>query len=348
MKPKRLAAAVALILLAVGFSVAQGPKKTVGRNVPLPPISEEEDKTPPRELGEDDQFALSIDVDLVQFDVVVTDGRGNPVSGLVKEHFTITEDKVEQTITNFSPTDAPMTVVLLIEFGDTFGYYYDDVVRPAAGFINSLREDDWAAVVAYDIRPEILADFTQNRDELFGGLRRLRYPAYRETSLYDAVAFTLERMENIDGKKAIFLLSTGFDTISKHNYGEVLKMAEGSDTMIYSVGMAQLFRTMYEDRMGGLARISFLQAENVLRSLANASGGTYFFPRFQGEYRGIYETVSANMRNQYSLAFVPTNQEKDGKLHKIKVEVPRLDVNGDGKPDKLKVRHKKGYYARTN
>ena len=223
-----------------------------------------------------------------------------------------------------------------------------DVVQPAAGFINSLREDDWAAIVAYDLRPEILTDFTQNRDALFGGLRRLRYPAYRETSLYDAVAFTLDRMENIDGKKAIFLLSTGFDTFSRKNYGTVLKMAEGSDTMIYSVGIAQLFRHMNEDRMSGFDRISFLQAENVLRSLANASGGAYFFPKFQGEYRGIYERVSANMRNQYSLGFVPTNQKKDGKLHKIKVEVPRLDVNHDGKLDKLKVRHKKGYYARMN
>jgi len=348
MRLKRFVAAAALIVLAVGFSLAQGPQKNVGKNIPLPPVSEEEGQRRPRELADDDQYALSIDVNLVELDVVVTDGRGNPVSGLVKEHFTITEDKVKQTITNFSPTDSPMTVVLLIEFGDTFGYYYDDVVRPAAGFINSLREEDWAAVVAYDIRPTILADFTQNREELFGGLRRLRFPAYRETSLFDAVAFTLERMGNIDGKKAIFLLSTGFDTISKKSYGQVLKMAEGSDTMIYSVGMAQLYRTMYEDRMGGLQRISFLQAENVLRSLANASGGTYFFPRFQGEYRSIYETVSANMRNQYSLGFVPTNQDKDGKLHKIKIEVPRLDVNGDGKPDKLKVRHKKGYYARPN
>ena len=275
---------------------------------------------------------------------MVTDSKGNPISGLQKEHFKITEDKVEQTITNFRPTDAPMTVVLVIEFGDTFGYYYDDVVAPAAGFINSLQEDDWAAIIAYDMRPEILTDFTQIRDELFGGLRRLRYPAYRETALYDAVAFTLERLENVDGKKAIFLLSTGFDTISKRSYGNVLKMAEGSDTMIYSVGMGQWFRNMYADRMGGLASISFLQAENVMRSLANASGGSYFFPRFQGEYRSIYETVSVYMRNQYSLGFVPKDRKRDGKLHKIKIEVPRMDVNGDGKLDKLKVRHKKGYY----
>ena len=346
MQLRRLMAMAVVVLFTVGFTLAQGPKKNVGRNVPLPPLPAEKEEPEPRGLEDDDQFALSINVDLVQFDVVVTDNHNNPVSGLQREHFTITEDKVEQTITNFSPTDSPMTVALVIEFGDTIGYYTSDVVEPAAGFINSLRDDDWAAIVAYDIRPEILTDFTQSKDELFGGLRRLRFPAYRETALYDAVAFTLERLENIDGKKAIFLLSTGFDTISKHNYGEALRMAEGSDTMIYSVGMGQLYRTMYSDRMGGLASISYLQAENVMRSLANASGGAYFFPKFSGEYRGIYELVAAHMRNQYSLAFIPTNKKKDGKLHKIKVEVPRMDVNGDGKPDKLKVRHKKGYRAR--
>ena len=77
--------------------------------------------------------ALSIDVDLINLDVVVTDNNNNPISGLEKQHFKVFDDNVEQTITNFSPTDAPLTVVILCEFGDTFGYYYDDVVGPAAG-----------------------------------------------------------------------------------------------------------------------------------------------------------------------------------------------------------------------
>ena len=113
-------------------------------------------------------------------------------------------------------------MVIVCEFGDTFGYYYDDVVGPAAGFINSLRADDWAALVAFDIRPEILTDFTKDKNQLFAGLQRLRIPAYRETSLYDAVYDTLQRLDNVDGKKAIFLLATGLDTLSKHTYGEAV------------------------------------------------------------------------------------------------------------------------------
>jgi VWFA-related protein len=237
-------------------------------------------------------------------------------------------------------------VVILAEFSNTFAYWFDDVVGPAAGFINSLRPDDWAALIAFDIRPEILTDFTKNKNELFDGLRRMRIPAYSETCLYDAVYDTLQRLDNVDGKKAIFLLSSGLDTnISKHTYGEALKKAETSDTMIYSVGMGQLARLYYETRLSSLDQITFLQADNVMRSLAEATGGYAWFPRFQGEYPNIYQAVSANLRNEYSLGFVPKIRKTDGKLHKIRVEVPNLDVNKDGKPDKLKVRHKKGYYA---
>src|SRR5205814_9782558 len=225
--------------------MAQGPRKDVGKNVPLPPASTDQ-KGPAKTDQQVPQVpSLSIDVDLMSFDVVVTDQSGNPISGVEKTHFRVFDDDVEQNVTNFSPADAPLTVVVLAEFSDTFGYYYDDVVGPAAGFINSLRPDDWAALVAFDIRPEILTDFTKNKSELYDGLRRMRIPAYRETSLYDAVYDTLQRLDNVDRKKAVFLLSTGLDTINKHTYGETLRKAETSNSVIYSVGMGQLARLYF-------------------------------------------------------------------------------------------------------
>ncbi len=342
---RRLLLLVIVVSLVTGLSMAQGPKKDVGKDVPLPPSSPDR---PSAAQGKDElpQAALSIDVDVVSFDVVVTDQSGNPISGLEKKHFRVFDDDVEQTVTNFSPAEAPLTVVILAEFSNTFGYYFDDVVGPAAGFISSLRAEDWAALIAFDIRPEILTDFTKNKNELFDGLRRMRIPAYSETCLYDAVYDTLQRLDKVDGKKSIFLLSTGLDTnISKHTYGEVLKKAETSDTMIYSVSMGQLARLYYETRLSNLDQITFLQADNVLRSLSDVTGGASWFPRFQGEYPGIYQQVSANLRNEYSIGFVPKVRKTDGKLHKLRVEVPNIDVNHDGKPDKLKVRHKKGYYA---
>jgi len=233
---RRLLVFIIGVFLVAGISMAQGPKKDVGKNVPLPSGSTDQKAPPKSDQQQPPQVpSLSIDVDLMSFDVVVTDQGGNPISGLEKKHFRVFDDDVEQNVTNFSPADAPLTVVVLAEFSDTFGYYFDDVVGPAAGFINSLRKDDWAALIAFDIRPEILTDFTKNKAELFDGLRRMRIPAYRETCLYDAVYDTLQRLDRVDGKKSIFLLSTGLDTnISKHTYGEALKKAETSDTMIYS------------------------------------------------------------------------------------------------------------------
>src|ERR1043166_6104299 len=274
--PRRLLLLVISVALVAGVLVAQGPKKDIGKDVPLPPPSPSDKKATPPQKGEDVPQApsLSIDVDLINFDVVVTDQSGNPISGLEKKHFRVFDDDVEQTVTNFAPADAPLTIVVLAEFSDTFGYYFDDVVGPSAGFINSLRPDDWAALIAFDIRPEILTDFTKNKNELFDGLRRMRVPAYSETCLYDAVFDTLQRLDNVDGKKAIFLLSSGLDTnLSKHTYGEALKKAETSDTMIYAVSLGQLYRLYVESRLSPLSEITFLQADNVMRSFAEATGG---------------------------------------------------------------------------
>jgi VWFA-related protein len=236
-------------------------------------------------------------------------------------------------------------VVLILEFGNTFGYYYDDIVGPAGGFINSLREDDWAAIVAYDLEPNIVTDFSQSKSDLFYGLQSLVFPTFSETNLFDAVHFTLDRLENVDGKKAIFLMSTGIDTFSRANYGETLKRTEASDVVIYAVGMAQLYRTVIENRISNLDRMTFLQAEVALRSLAENTGGMAFFPRFSGEYPGIYETVSYMLRYQYSLGFIPTGLEEDDDLREIEIELRPIDVDGDGEPDKLETRHKKGFYT---
>ena len=103
----------------------------------------------------------------------------------------------------------------------------------------------------------------------------MQIPAYSETCLYDAVYDTLQRLDNVDGKKAIFLLSSGLDTnLSKHTYGEALKKAETSDTMIYAVSLGQLYRLYVESRLSPLSEITFLQADNVMRSFAEATGGT--------------------------------------------------------------------------
>src|ERR1051325_4196506 len=145
-----IAAILIVVSLVQGAQLGQGPKKDAGSKVPVPDAPVPMDKVgPPQKADKTPKMdTLSIDVDLVEVDVVVTDPNGNPITGLEKSNFKVFDDNVEQKVPNFSPTDAPLTVVVLLEFGETFGYYYDNVVQPAAGFINSLRPDDWAALAA--------------------------------------------------------------------------------------------------------------------------------------------------------------------------------------------------------
>lgn len=302
--------------------------------------------TPKKPTGDkpEDNFTLTVELELVNLDVVVTDKKGNFIPNLGQRNFKVYEDKVEQKISNFSPTQAPLTVVLLIEFSRTFGYFYDDVVQPSAMFIDMLRPDDWAAVVAYDLRPEILADFTQDKRELYGALSRMRIASFSESNLFDALKDTLDRLDEVDGKKAVLLLSTGVDTFSKITFDTMLKRVRTTNAVIYCIGMGQYAREYFDARgmMGPIGRLDFLQADNQLNTFARYTGGKAWFPRFQGEYPNILQQVGIELRNQYSLAYAPINATKDGKFRKIRIDI----VDENGIPVKnLVVRTKEGYQA---
>ena len=302
--------------------------------------------TPKKPAGDkpEDNFTLAVEVERINLDVVVTDKRGNFIPNLAQRNFRVYEDKIEQKISNFSPTQAPLTVVMVIEFSRTFGYFYDDVVMPAAQFIDMLRPDDWAAVVAYDLRPEILADFTQDKRELYGALRRMRMPSFSESNMFDALKDTLDRLDEVDGKKAVLLISTGLDTFSKITFDTMLKRVRTTNAVIYCIGMGQYAREYFDSHgmMGPIARLDFLQADNELNTFARLTGGKAWFPRFIGEYPSILQQVGIELRSQYSLAYAPTNTSKDGKYRKVRVEV--VDENGiPVKP--LSVRTREGYTA---
>jgi len=292
------------------------------------------------------EAAIRLEVQQVRVDVTVRNKDGNLITGLQKDNFEIYEDKVKQEITYFEPVEAPMTVVLITEYNNavlSWEFLYEAIMASYT-FVDQMREGDWVAVIAYDLKPEILVDFTQNRAEVHNALRKLNYPAYREANLYDTVYDTLDRIQELDQKTAIVLLTSGIDTFSKKNLGEVLDRVKDSNSPIYAVSLGGNFRARYEDYMRSTTRLDFYQADATLKAFAKYTGGESFFPRFLAEFPGIFQTIAAMLRTQYSLGYVSTNSKKDGKYHKIKVEV-NADADGDGKPDKFKVNHREGYYA---
>jgi len=291
-------------------------------------------------------------------DVAVLDNKGHFIPNIPRGNFRILEDNVPQTVTNFGLGEAPMTVCMVIEFSNRYQSYYTEswyqTLTAAYGFIETLKKDDFVAIVAYDIRPETLSDFTTDRMKTQEAMQRLRIAAFSESNLFDALTDTADRMSEIEGRKAIVLISSGIDTFSKLTFDKTRKIIQTAGVPIYALGLMQALREYYDARgaMGPIARLDFLQADNQLRTFAKESGGQAFFPRFYGEFPSIFRAIQDALRNQYSLAYSPSNQAKDGKFRRIKVELvnpatgePLRIVDEKGKPMKYTVVAKAGYNA---
>lgn len=327
---KRLASIAAILLAFSVFDLAsQAQEKKI----------EEEESLP------EGRAALRVAVQQIRVDVTVRNKDGNLIGGLRKEHFEVFEDKVRQEISFFEPVQAPMTAVLITEYSRNLPWeLLYEAIMASYTFVDQMREGDWVAVIAYDLRPEILVDFTQNKGEVFQALRRLNYPGYSESNFYDTLFDTLDRVQELEQRTAVICLTSGLDTFSKKNFGEILDKVKKSNTVIYSVSLGGNLRARAETFMGSLTRMDFYQADNALRSFAKYTGGEAFFPRFTSQFNDIFNTISVLLRHQYSLGYVSSNTKKDGKFRNIKVEL-NVDVDGDGKADKLKVRHREGYLA---
>jgi VWFA-related protein len=312
---------------------------------------EKQESPPPQQPG---GYSISVTVPVVNVDIVVTDNEGNFLTGLKKENFRILEDGKPQVITNFAPTDAPITIVLLVEYSRMgYQFFTYNAINWAAAFLNDLKPNDWVALATFNMRPNVEVDFTHNRNAILQGLRQLVFPPFTESNLFDALADTLDRMKDTKGKKSILVLASGIDTFSRMNLDQVLKRVRTTDATIFTVGVGeQLF--LRADAMGALGaegNLTYLQAENQLKTFAALTGGRSWFPRFDGQIPSIMADVAASLRNQYSLAYTPTNAALDGKYRKIKVELvapdggPLTVTDQKGKKIKFQVYARQGYTA---
>jgi VWFA-related protein len=152
-------------------------------------------------------------------------------------------------------------------------------------------------------------------------------------------------MKDIKGRKAILAICTGIDTFSKLTYGDMLKLAKASDATIYPVSILEFLDVR---TMGSMTAI---EAKAQLTYIAQYSGGQAYFPRFEGDLPGIYQQIAGQLRQQYSLGFVPTNPSRDGKFHRLKVELvdnqgsPLRIVDQKGKNVKYRIVARDGYYS---
>jgi len=385
----RSAAALLLALLIVAAAVApaalaqsrrtppQAPQKKnprPGEQEPADPQKQEpQEPIPPDVLKE--QEVVRVASNIVQVEAVVYHKKsGQIVMGLKKENFAIFEDGIQREVANFSTPEAPITVAVVLEYSklsQRLGYAQSggmepgqyEVLKPMAAFLQQFIKppDDYVSVIAYDMRPTPLTDFTNDPGRIGQVISLLlrNQPAFSETNLFDALKLTLAGgradsvvLENSESRtseyagmtaiqgrrKAVFLISSGIDTFSKINYDQARKIAQNAGIPIYIIGTGNMYLKRYGDMMGAQdgivgsidpGRMSLLQAANALRTFADETGGAYFPITFEGEINTALQSINAMMRNQYSLAY-STGERRDGKRHKIAVKV---DVDGDGKYD---------------
>src|ERR1051326_6590122 len=331
------------------------PKKKAEDAPPPPP------PPAPKKLEDIPDYSLKVNVPLVNVDVLVTTKDGQFIPGLKKDNFRITEDGVPQSVSKFSVSEAPVTAVLLIEFASTNYWFVHDALEASYSFANTLRKDDWVAVTYYDMQPHILVDFTQDKKAVFGALNQMRIPGFIETNIFDSLYDTLDRLERVEGKKYVILITTGVDTFSKITYDKMLKkIKDTKDVTIFPVSVGFIVREYCEVHscrgahgMGiPVGQMDYLQGDNEMRTFAAMTGGRAYFPRFEGELPELFGEISNDIRNQYTLSYTPSNTKLDGTYRKLKVEVVGPDgghlkvTDQKGKAVKIDVYAREGYTAR--
>ena len=383
--------------VAVAQSRPQRPKKSGNKKknerpkakTPEELAKEEEQRKLEEEArnAEEDDEILEIKTNLVSVDAVVYNKKTKEIiTGLTRDNFAVFENGVKQEITDFAVPEAPITVTVVLEYSkwsEIFGYWgssgqeygHLEVVRPVAQFVTRFIKppDDYASIVAFDMRPTPITDFTNDPRRLQASINLLirNRPAFRENNLFDAVKFALvggkadsvvlekskQRKTDYGGmvdvkapRRAVILVASGIDTFSKINYGDIRKVIRNSGIPLYIVSTGNLFYKKFEHRLpatdgidGTPGRLTFLQAQNQMNTFAKESGGRHFPMTFTTELPTIMNSINILLRNQYSIAYdAGEKKRKPGKKYKLEVKV---DVNGDGHYDEkqFRVQHRPYY-----
>ena len=284
---------------------------------------------PPRQDRDSASFRISVDVALVVLHATVIDRQGGFVSNLNAQDFDVYENGVRQRIQLFSSEDIPVTVGLVVDHSATMRPKLVEVSAAARAFVHSSNREDEMFVVNFNEAVTLgltgAMRFTDNTAELEHAITRPE-DSGGQTALYDAIAKGLEELQaGTRDKKVLVVVSDGGDNASRRHLDQVIRLAEQSSTVIYTVGV---FNEQDPDRNPG-----------VLRRLARATGGETFLPGQLSEVVDICERIARDIRHQYTIGYVPSNATRDGTYRAI-----RVLARGKGH-DRLSVRTRTGYIA---
>jgi len=273
------------------------------------------------------------DVDLVLVPVSVTDPMNRLVTGLEKDNFLLSDNGKPQEIRHFSSEDAPISLGVIFDISGSMSNKIDKSRDAVVEFFRTANPQDEFFVITFSEKPELLADFTQNIEDIQS---RLVYAQPKgRTSLLDAIYLGMTRMRKAHyEKKALLIISDGGDNHSRYTEGEIKSMVRESDVQIYGIGL-------YDPDLGKTAEEH--EGPALLGEVTEVTGGRTFAINSVSELADVATKIGIELRNQYVLGYRPTNPARDGKWRKIKV---RLNPPKGLPP--LHVYAKTGYYAPTD
>lgn len=333
--------------------------------IALPKKKDDADKTPPpapvapkfKNPEGMPAYSLRIEVPEVTVDVgVLLEKTHQFVPNLKPANFRVYEDGVEQKIAGFKRVEAPITALLLCEFASTSYQFIYDMRNAAWAFAQQLRPQDYVAMMTFDMRTQIVTDFTQDKRQLYDAINQLRVPGFSERNLFDAIYEAEDRLSRIEGRKYIVVIASGRDTMSRITFDKIMqKVKTTPDITIFTVSTGGAMRVMTEGRggMSGQMRdMDYLQADNEMKTFAKLTGGNSYFPRFEAEMPEVFQDINQNIRSKYQLVYHPSNAKQDGTYRKLRVELvddeghPLRFQDEKHKPLKYDVIARDGYRAR--
>jgi Ca-activated chloride channel homolog len=276
------------------------------------------------------QITISVRTELVAVPVSVTDARGHHVSGLTRENFRVLEDGRPQPIAVFHHGEAAVSMGLIVDRSQSMRAKSPALAAAVSALLRSSRPDDELFGVAFNDRVSFALpagqSFTGDASALEAALMGIG--AEGRTALYDGVAEGLEHLQlGRAGKHALVVVSDGGDNASVQTYARILELARRSDAVVYAVGLLGTSAGEEEENSG------------LLRQLCRDTGGIAYFPRTSDEIKAMATEVARDLREQYTLGFVPTERADRRAFRAIDVKVT---VAGHGR---LRVRTRAGYFA---
>ncbi|HZM63341.1 MAG TPA: VWA domain-containing protein [Vicinamibacterales bacterium] len=287
----------------------------------------------PQSTADRQRPSFKAGVDIVSLNITVTDGANHYVTDLEEADFSVFEDGVKQKLTFFSRRQQPIALSLLLDSSASMEQHLPTLQAAATNFVQRLKPNDIAQVVDFDSKVEIRQSFTTNKNELETAIEQTS--AGGSTSLHNAIYIALKELRKVRAvneedvrRQALIVFSDGEDTSSLVSFEEVLDLAKRSETAIYAIAL----------RGSDTQAKGFREAEFVMRSLAQETGGRAFFPAKIDDLAGVYAQIADELASQYTVGYASANQRRDGAWRRVLVQVARPNITP---------RTKKGYYAPT-